>query len=79
MTGQGRVKLPHHQLAMFIDTIFMGKLLACTIRLGKRIQRRNEPYRPPARSCPAETVRSTPYNASSPVSSGSQPRIDCRL
>ncbi|EGL63294.1 hypothetical protein AGRO_4004 [Agrobacterium sp. ATCC 31749] len=37
MTGQGRKKLLHHQLAMFLDTIFMGKLLACAIRLGKRI------------------------------------------
>jgi hypothetical protein len=37
MTGQGRVKLPHHQLAMFLDTMFMAKLLACTIRLGKGI------------------------------------------
>jgi hypothetical protein len=37
MGAQGRVKLPHHQIAMFFDCVFMSKLLAATVRDGKRI------------------------------------------
>ncbi|TMV22699.1 hypothetical protein BJG94_01630 [Rhizobium sp. Td3] len=62
MTGQGRVKLLHHQLAMFLDTMFMAKIVSATkgrwqakIPLSlhgmhDREREAAEPYPPPMRS-----------------------------